>query len=139
MHLKSLLWKDFRQQRGFLIAAAIALLIPYVIASGCSLTRSATESAVGESGEIVEAPAQFFRAAAMTDICLAVILIPFFAGNAIAGERGDRSAEFFAYLPITKRESLASKLIVAVALVVTGCTSTGAGRACRWACCRGSA
>jgi ABC-type transport system involved in multi-copper enzyme maturation permease subunit len=36
-----------------------------------------------------------------------------FSGNAIACERADRSAHFLAYLPPTKKQILASKLVVA--------------------------
>ena len=45
-----------------------------------------------------------------TSIALSQITLAILGGNAIAGERADRSAEFIAYLPIRRRDLLLSKL-----------------------------
>ena len=46
---------------------------------------------------------------------LAIALI---GGNAIAGERADRSAEFLCSLPITRKRILASKLLISLAIIL---------------------
>jgi len=109
MHLKMLMWKDFRQQTGFLIGAIIVLLIPHLIAAGTHVQNHFGDHRV-ENWYV------FYEAACIADVLLAALLIAFFAGNAIAGERSDGSADFFAYLPVPKRTSTLSKLLVAVAL-----------------------
>jgi ABC-type transport system involved in multi-copper enzyme maturation permease subunit len=47
-------------------------------------------------------------------LAISVLAVAFLGGNAIAGERADRSAEFFAYLPVQRAQSMASRLIVVV-------------------------
>jgi len=122
MHLKMLLWKDFRQQRGFLAGAIISLLIPYVIALGAHLTyrlralEDVGSAVVITGGQAVSAWYRFYEAASLVDVFLSGLLIAFFAGNAIAGERADRSAEFFAYQPLSKRSVLLSKFLVSAGL-----------------------
>ena len=44
-------------------------------------------------------------------------MLALLGGNSIAGERVDRSAEFLAYLPVSRGRILASKLLVALAAV----------------------
>jgi hypothetical protein len=46
------------------------------------------------------------------------LLIGALGANAAATERGDRSAEFLFYLPVTRRQMLASKLLVALAIAL---------------------
>jgi len=111
MHLKTLLWKDFRHQTGFLVGAIVVLLIPYVIALGAYIANYFSDQRVAEG-------LRFYEGASIADVMLASLLVAFFAGNAIAGERSDGSAEFFSYLPISKRASALSKLIVSLGLVV---------------------
>ncbi len=43
---------------------------------------------------------------------LSQLLVAFLAGNAFAGERADRSAEFMSYLPVSRNRRLAGKLIL---------------------------
>jgi ABC-type transport system involved in multi-copper enzyme maturation permease subunit len=46
------------------------------------------------------------------------LLIGALGANAMASERGDRSAEFLFYLPVTRRQMLASKLLVALVVAL---------------------
>jgi ABC-type transport system involved in multi-copper enzyme maturation permease subunit len=48
---------------------------------------------------------------------LSQVALALIGGNAIAGERADRSAEFQVYLPITRKKILAAKLLLALAIV----------------------
>lgn len=106
MYLKTLIKKDFYHQTSFMLAAAIFLVVPYLIAMVTLIT-------IQMGAHPQENWIQFFHAAGVVDIILCVVLIPFFTGNAIAGERADRSAEFLAYLPIKRKTAILSKAIVA--------------------------
>jgi ABC-type transport system involved in multi-copper enzyme maturation permease subunit len=53
-----------------------------------------------------------FFSMALSQLTLAVL-----AGNSIAAERADRSAEFLAYLPPSRKQILASKLLLALLAV----------------------
>ncbi len=109
MYLKTLIKKDLCHQTSFMLAAAIFLVVPYVIALVTLIT-------IQMGAHPQENWIQFFHAAGVVDIILCVVLIPFFTGNAIAGERADRSAEFLAYLPIKRKTAILSKAIVAVGI-----------------------
>jgi ABC-type transport system involved in multi-copper enzyme maturation permease subunit len=103
MSMKTLLWKDYRQNRKVLVGAGIIVAMPYLILSWSLPGRAPLAS--------------YFSAAAYFACILFVGMAAFIGGNAIAGERADRSAEFAAYLPIRRRDSLVSKAIVAVGMV----------------------
>jgi len=66
----------------------------------------ATESLEGDS------LANALKGANVLSLGLSLMTIGMLAGNAIAGERADRSAEFNAYLPVSRQQRLASKLII---------------------------
>ena len=51
-------------------------------------------------------------------ICISQLTLALIAGNAMAGERADRSAEFIAYLPLEKRRLLMSKLAIGLLALV---------------------
>lgn len=112
-HIRALLWKDFRQQRGFLIAAAVLLVIPYLVASAALIINQL----LGK--DPVDEWIRFYYAAGVADFGLASVLVAFFSGNAIAGERADRSSEFIAYLPVERRTSVLSKALVALGISVS--------------------
>lgn len=111
MYLRMLIWKDFRQQAGFLTGALTILAVPYVIAVGAHLTNHFGEHRIEEWY-------RFYQAASIADLMLSAVLVAFFAGNAIAGERSDGSAAFFAPLPVAKTRSTASKLAVSMSLAI---------------------
>lgn len=109
MQLKMLIWKDFRQQARFLVASGFLLLVPYLI--------TAIVFAVVQSGEQPHVRwIDFLRGASLASLMISIVLFGFFPANAIAGERADRSAEFFAYLPIRRADAVLSKAAVALAL-----------------------
>ncbi len=119
MRLRILLWKDFRQQTSFLLASLILLLLPYLIVSVIFVVVQIREQ---NSTPWYD----YFRIASIASLIASMINFSFFPANAIAGERADRSAEFFAYLPIRRSEAVLSKAIVSLALstgVVVTCVA----------------
>ncbi len=111
MMLKTLLWKDFRQQGKFLAVCGVILLVPYVVAVVSVIVKQMTGSLDWEWIE-------HLHAASLGDALRAFMLTAFVAGHAIAGERADRSAEFTAYLPIDRKFALLSKAITALGICV---------------------
>ena len=104
--MKNLLWKDYRLNRALIILGAAVLVGVLVV--GATIEISNTWPAM---------PSAKVTADALTSYAhLAFSLTPFIAavlgGNAIACERAERSAHFLAYLPPTKIQILASKLVV---------------------------
>jgi ABC-type transport system involved in multi-copper enzyme maturation permease subunit len=95
-----LIWKEYRNNRVIFGAGLALLLLPHAIALFAGLRHPDlwTES---------------FQPATVASIVITSILLALLGGNAIAGERADRSAEFLACLPISRRRHLASKLILA--------------------------
>jgi ABC-type transport system involved in multi-copper enzyme maturation permease subunit len=93
-----LLWREYRLNRWILAAGAVLIVVPYVIA------------AIFESDQYEF----FFFGVWVSSAGSAYLTISLLAGNAIAGERSDRSAEFVAYLPLQRWRVLASKLILAL-------------------------
>ena len=106
--MKALLWKDYRHNRQILVGLAIMLLIPYLFLMGAELGTRLWYVDASENWT------ELFRMASIASLLLTVLAIGFLGGNAIAGERVDRSAEFVAYLPISRRPAVASKAIVAI-------------------------
>jgi ABC-type transport system involved in multi-copper enzyme maturation permease subunit len=54
----------------------------------------------------------------IVSLCLSLLTFAMLGGNAVAGERMDRSAEFLAYLPPTRAEVIASKATLAIGCCV---------------------
>ncbi len=104
--MRTLLWKDYHQNRKVLAAIAVILLIPY----GISIVVAMIDL---YSGHTIQR-AQLLQSGSRIALFLSAGITSFIAGNAIAGERADRSAEFAAYLPISRRHAVASKIIVAI-------------------------
>ncbi len=86
--MNRLLWREYRLNRGILVSGAVLVLLPYAIA----------DSVVGY------ALSSFFSQ----------LIVALLAGNAMARERADRSAEFVATLPLGRWRRLAGKLILAL-------------------------
>lgn len=117
MMLKALLWKDFRQHGKFLVACGAMLLLPYVVAVVGLIVNQVR-------GVLQDNWIEYFRAASIADAFLAFMMVAFIAGNAIAGDRADRSAEFEAYLPIDRKIALLSKVMTALGIGVCLVTAT---------------
>ncbi len=107
--MKTLIWKDFRQSVPLVLAMMVFLSLPYIIAG--------VHFAVFEeswAGGLLAALLSATFAASL----IWVLLAPFIGANAFAAERADRSAEFLAYLPISRVVALGSKAVVAGLLLV---------------------
>lgn len=109
--IRTLLWKDYRQNRQFLIAAAVLLLIPYVFCVVVAVVETARHGQMIEEGWT-----PYFLGASLAALGIATLLCGFIGANAIAGERVDRSAEFTAYLPISPHSAVLSKAILALGI-----------------------
>ncbi|MBN1908961.1 MAG: hypothetical protein JW818_04410 [Pirellulales bacterium] len=113
-----LLWKEYRLNRLILILAAALLIAPYAFVSVALAWRAYKDLGGNWTSEIGVA----FQNASVASLMLGQLAIAFLGGNAIAGERADRSAEFQAGLPIPRWKILSGKLILAmlVAAVIWG-------------------
>ena len=105
--MMALLWKDYRLNRLVLLIGVLLLVGPFVIAvaANCyTLWRYHTISAWPDS--LVHS--------GIMSLAFSLLTVGLLGGNAVAGERTDRSTEFLAYLPPTRRALIASKAILAL-------------------------
>ncbi len=113
--IKTLLWKDYRQNLRLLVAIAIFLAIPYVVMVVAAAAVRLRDSGLGGSTDDLHVPwNMMLMQASLCSIVMLVVASAFIAGNAFAGERADRSAEFTAYLPIPRGSTVVSKALVAI-------------------------
>jgi ABC-type transport system involved in multi-copper enzyme maturation permease subunit len=112
--MKWLLWKDYRQNRLVVFTGLFILFMPYLIGTGIGCgARWFHWFANGRAVPWIPEWKAVFFAAAMYSILISQLTIALIGGNAIAGERVDRSAEFLHSLPISRRRIVASKLLLA--------------------------
>ncbi len=104
--MRSLLWREYRLNSHILILGNFLLGLPYVIATLVILWPSRKAIPLWEVTQI-------YAIATVCSYNLSQLTLAFLAGNAIAGERADRSAEFMAYLPISRKDRVVSKLVLA--------------------------
>jgi len=100
MRMLMLLWKDYRLNRVVLPAGVLLILAPYLLIGR------------GLSG------------AWGTSAYLAQFTVALIAGNVIACERADRSAEFLAYQGATRAMATASKMILCAMVYAAVCLVT---------------
>jgi len=100
--MKWLLWKDICLNRALFILAAVGWFVPYVLAWLVS----------PGSWFVKPIPAGNLVVAAIWSLVLVQLPMAFVGGNAVAGERIDRSAEFLNSLPVSRRRIVSSKLLV---------------------------
>jgi ABC-type transport system involved in multi-copper enzyme maturation permease subunit len=112
MNMKWLIWREYRLNRLILITGAVLLLLPYVVV----LTRFSYSgwSRIAQHPDVMSAA---FGWVARYSIVLSQLTLALLGGNAMAGERADRSAEFMAYVPVSRPQRLVAKLSI-VPLVV---------------------
>jgi ABC-type transport system involved in multi-copper enzyme maturation permease subunit len=104
--MKWLYWKEWRQNRVVIISLAVLLIVPYVFGLiGIAIEMRRPHPNASFAREIL-------MGAAMYSLAISQLALALIGGNAIAGERSDRSAEFQAYLPISRRKILGSKLLM---------------------------
>lgn len=104
-----LLWREYRLNRLILAAAAVTLLLPYVVAL----------FAIGALVVMDEPIEEILEGALEWSLLSSWIAVLLMASNAIAGERTERSAEFVAYLPLPRKQLLAAKLLLSLIAVAT--------------------
>ena len=107
-----LFWKDYRENRLVVFTALFLLLTPHLFAlyAGC-------EVSVRGGADLRRLWVEVFSASSMFSLVISQLAVALIGGNAIAGERADRSAEFLASLPITRKKILGSKLLLSLAIV----------------------
>ena len=105
--IKALVWKDLRVNRLPLLIGAAMLIAPYVIVS-----TAVTHMPVWEEATRASAWAVLLAAGCYFSVMCSQASLALLSGHVIAAERGDRSAEFLAYLPPSRRQVLFSKAMV---------------------------
>jgi ABC-type transport system involved in multi-copper enzyme maturation permease subunit len=109
--MKWLVWKDYRQNRPVVVMVLFLLLTPHTVAFCCACWMT-------YHGSYERSPWTLcFGVSSLLSVFATQFLLAIIGGNAFAGERGDRSAEFLASLPITRGRILASKLILALTII----------------------
>lgn len=104
--MKALLLKDCRVNRFVLIFGVVMLFGPFAVRAGIGIySKWRYDIALWSY-------ADFWESTAMISLAASMLALAMLAGNVIAAERNDRSAEFLAYLPITRGASIASKLVL---------------------------
>lgn len=109
--MRALLWKDYRVNRIVLVFTAAVLLCPYLVGGGATYLVEKYGNAEIFWGDTWARMAQFSIMLLLLPICM-------LGGNPVAGERADRSAEFFAYLPPSAAQRLLSKALIAITAVM---------------------
>jgi len=101
--MKWIVWRQYRLNRTILMSGAALLIAPYVVWF------------IVAWWDLSDLPSGFqeLAYATMCSLCLSQLTLALLAGNAFAGERADRSAEFLVYLPIARSRRLLGKLILA--------------------------
>jgi hypothetical protein len=115
--LRALLWKDFRLNRLPLLIGIALLVVPYFLVSAAVMNMPLWEEATKASAWAVLLTTGCHFSVMCSQASLAML-----TGHVIAAERGDRSAEFLAYLPPTRGQILVSKgiLVAGTSAIVWG-------------------
>jgi hypothetical protein len=106
--MKWLYWKEWRQNRVVIISLAVLLIVPYVFGLlGIAIEMHRPHPDPGFARQVLLGTCLY--SFALSQLALALI-----GGNAIAGERSDRSAEFQAYMPLSRKKILGGKVLMAL-------------------------
>ena len=111
--MKALLWKDLRVNLPIMVAAVVIWTAAHTVAGAVLLLYAGHE----QRTDAVSWSLALTRVTAAS-LMFSQVLIGALGANAMAAERGDRSAEFLFCLPATRRQILASKFVVAWAIVL---------------------
>jgi ABC-type transport system involved in multi-copper enzyme maturation permease subunit len=103
--MKALLWKDWHVNRVVMQATTAGCVLPYFVSTWMNLMS------YWRNGNYVPW-SEMLTISGLFGLAISILLVALLGGNAIAGERADRSAEFFAYLPVPRRHALLSRLAV---------------------------
>jgi len=117
--MKWVLWREYRLNRLIRIVGAVLMLLPYVfVLIGLVAAHWMSERpAIGAPSP--PNPVLFVGGAALYSMALSLLTLTLLAGNAFAGERADRSAEYLAYLPLSRLRRLAAKLLLTLGTMVS--------------------
>ncbi len=106
---RALLAKDLRVNATVLLVSLGAWLAPYAVLTSHRMIYDLP------AGLAREGWSSTLQAAAALSLAASVVAGLLLGANAFAAERSDRSAEFLALLPVSRRQIVASKLLVALA------------------------
>lgn len=116
--MRWLLWKDYRHNRLIVIAALVLLLGPYLI--GLSVLCGAKFIRIDtHNGQPVYWKLDWkdvLAGSCVYSLFISQFTLALVGGNAISGERVDRSSEFLLSLPIARKRILASKILLALVI-----------------------
>ena len=104
MIMRALLWKELRNYRTLLLLSAVFMSLPYLVVVFFVNTMD------GE-GMPEDAWIGNLQTACVVCLGIVVVLTSFVGGNAVAGERVERSAEFMGQLPLSRRTVITSKAV----------------------------
>jgi len=114
--MKWLFWKDYRLNWLIVIMALIVVAVPHTLAviSACyGFIHNTPILKISRNPTIFSYLSATLCVSTLWSLIFSPIVFTFMGGNTIACERADRSAEFLAYLPISRSRILTSKLLVA--------------------------
>jgi ABC-type transport system involved in multi-copper enzyme maturation permease subunit len=113
--MRWLLWKDYRVNRAIAILALALFVVPHLFALYSALNPSGPYGPFGDRGQgvLINRLLEAFSISELFGLTASQVLLAVLGGNMIAGERTDRSAEFLAYLPVTRGKIITSKILVA--------------------------
>jgi ABC-type transport system involved in multi-copper enzyme maturation permease subunit len=117
--MKALLWKDFRVNHLVLAVGAGVLLAPHLlwllIVLGIYWGYIAHDGMTWPAA--IDIWSRDLMVVALWSLMLSGLTAALLGGNAVAGERADRSAEFLASLPVSRRQIIVSKAVLALSAV----------------------
>jgi ABC-type transport system involved in multi-copper enzyme maturation permease subunit len=105
--MKWLFWKEYRQNRVVFIALAVMLVVPHLFGAAIFVIKT-----MYYHEYLAEGLRGILFGASLYSLGLSQVALALIGGNVIAGERADRSAEFQAYLPLSRQRILGGKLLV---------------------------
>lgn len=119
--MKWLLWKDYRHNRLIVFTTLALLLTPYLIGIAVIIVGPWIKEGMNNGQAVYWRPPwrDILYGTGAYSIALCQVGMALLGGNAIAGERADRSSQFLYSLPVTRRRLLASKLLLVLIVAAT--------------------
>ena len=114
----ALLWKDVRVNRLILILGAVLLVGPIAAWAFVNVYGHWRYDA------FMKPWPELLIHGGLISLSLSLLTVTLLAGNAVAGERADRSAEFLAYLPPTRAAVITSKIMLALGTSLILCLAS---------------
>jgi len=109
--MTALLWKDYRLNRLVLFIGVLLLVAPFALAVGSNCYSWWRHGAFGAWPDVLVH-------SGIMSLAFSLLTTGLLGGNAVAGERMDRSTEFLAYLPPTRRALVTSKALLALSALL---------------------